>query len=225
MALLARLYLEVRARGFDVACGIMSPRARSLVRLLGLQRRGARRRSRVLGRAAGARPLQRHRSTRRRSDDTVALTADRPVHQRRAPSTSAVFMPPKPNEFESAGPGADGSRLAADDVEVDRSDRSAAVRPRAARAPPASDRSVTIASTAPEPAMRWPVVPFTAVTGSRSPGAERRERHRFRRVPGHGARAVRVHVAQVVDGDTPRRPAPPHAGERALRRRRSARRG
>jgi hypothetical protein len=37
LALLARLYLEVRARGFDVACGMMSPRARALVRLLGLQ--------------------------------------------------------------------------------------------------------------------------------------------------------------------------------------------
>ena len=37
LALLARLYLEVRARGFAVACGMMSPRARSLVRLLGLQ--------------------------------------------------------------------------------------------------------------------------------------------------------------------------------------------
>ena len=37
LALLACLYLEVRARGFDVACGMMSPRARSLVRLLGLQ--------------------------------------------------------------------------------------------------------------------------------------------------------------------------------------------
>lgn len=36
LALLARLYLEVRARGFDIACGMMSPRARSLVRLLGL---------------------------------------------------------------------------------------------------------------------------------------------------------------------------------------------
>ena len=37
LALLARLYLEVRVRGFDVACGMMSPRARALVRLLGLQ--------------------------------------------------------------------------------------------------------------------------------------------------------------------------------------------
>jgi hypothetical protein len=37
VALLARLYLEVRARGYEVACGMMSPRARSLVRLLGLQ--------------------------------------------------------------------------------------------------------------------------------------------------------------------------------------------
>ena len=37
VALLARLYLEVRAAGFDVACGMMSPRARALLRLLGLQ--------------------------------------------------------------------------------------------------------------------------------------------------------------------------------------------
>jgi hypothetical protein len=37
VALLARLYLEVRDQGYDVACGIMSARARSLVRLLGLQ--------------------------------------------------------------------------------------------------------------------------------------------------------------------------------------------
>ena len=37
IALLARLYLEVRARDYDAACGLMSPRARSLMRLLGLQ--------------------------------------------------------------------------------------------------------------------------------------------------------------------------------------------
>lgn len=37
LALLARLYLEVRSRHFEVACGVMSPRARSLVRLLGLR--------------------------------------------------------------------------------------------------------------------------------------------------------------------------------------------
>jgi hypothetical protein len=37
LALLARLYLEVRTRGFDTACGMMSPRARGLMRLLGLQ--------------------------------------------------------------------------------------------------------------------------------------------------------------------------------------------
>lgn len=36
MSLLARLYLEVRAREFAYACGIMSPRARSVLRLLGL---------------------------------------------------------------------------------------------------------------------------------------------------------------------------------------------
>jgi GNAT superfamily N-acetyltransferase len=37
LALLARLYLEVRARGYEVACGLMSARARSLMRLLGVQ--------------------------------------------------------------------------------------------------------------------------------------------------------------------------------------------
>lgn len=37
LALLAALYLEVRDRHFEVACGVMSPRARSLVRLLGLR--------------------------------------------------------------------------------------------------------------------------------------------------------------------------------------------
>jgi hypothetical protein len=36
MALLARLYLEVRAREFDYACGMMSARARAVLRLLGL---------------------------------------------------------------------------------------------------------------------------------------------------------------------------------------------
>jgi hypothetical protein len=36
LALLARLYLEVRARGYEVACGLMSARARSLMRLLGV---------------------------------------------------------------------------------------------------------------------------------------------------------------------------------------------
>jgi hypothetical protein len=37
LALLCRLYLEVRARGYDVACGMMSRRARRLMRLLGVE--------------------------------------------------------------------------------------------------------------------------------------------------------------------------------------------
>jgi hypothetical protein len=37
LALLARLYLEIQLRGFEVACGLMSARARGLARLLGLQ--------------------------------------------------------------------------------------------------------------------------------------------------------------------------------------------
>ena len=37
IALLSRLYLEMRARGFAVACGVMSPRTRRLMRQLGLR--------------------------------------------------------------------------------------------------------------------------------------------------------------------------------------------
>jgi N-acyl-L-homoserine lactone synthetase len=37
MALLARLYIEVQARGYDVACGLVAAPARSLMRLLGLR--------------------------------------------------------------------------------------------------------------------------------------------------------------------------------------------
>jgi hypothetical protein len=37
MALLAALYLQVRARGFDVACGMMAARVRMVTRLLGLR--------------------------------------------------------------------------------------------------------------------------------------------------------------------------------------------
>jgi N-acyl-L-homoserine lactone synthetase len=37
VALLCRLYLEMRDRGFEVACGMMSRSARRLVRLLGLR--------------------------------------------------------------------------------------------------------------------------------------------------------------------------------------------
>jgi N-acyl-L-homoserine lactone synthetase len=36
VALLCRLYLEMRARGYETACGMMAPRARRLMRLLGL---------------------------------------------------------------------------------------------------------------------------------------------------------------------------------------------
>jgi hypothetical protein len=37
VALLCRLYLEMRTRGYEVACGMMARRARRLMRLLGLQ--------------------------------------------------------------------------------------------------------------------------------------------------------------------------------------------
>jgi N-acyl-L-homoserine lactone synthetase len=37
LALLARLYVEVQQQGYETACGMMSERARSMMRLLGLQ--------------------------------------------------------------------------------------------------------------------------------------------------------------------------------------------
>ena len=37
IALLARLYLEMRTRGYEAACGIMSARARALLRQLGVR--------------------------------------------------------------------------------------------------------------------------------------------------------------------------------------------
>jgi hypothetical protein len=37
LALLARLYVEVQQQGYEIACGLMSARARSMMRLLGLQ--------------------------------------------------------------------------------------------------------------------------------------------------------------------------------------------
>jgi hypothetical protein len=37
LALLARLYVEVQQQGYETACGMMSARARSMMRLLGLQ--------------------------------------------------------------------------------------------------------------------------------------------------------------------------------------------
>ena len=37
LALLARLYIEMQAQGYEVACGLMSVRAQGLARLLGLQ--------------------------------------------------------------------------------------------------------------------------------------------------------------------------------------------
>ena len=36
LALLARLYVEARQRGYEAGCGLMAPRARSLMRLLGV---------------------------------------------------------------------------------------------------------------------------------------------------------------------------------------------
>ena len=94
LGLLCRLYVEVRTLGYDYACGLMSARARSLVRMLGLEVEmlGAERMHWSELRA----PVR--FSLLRTIDDAHG---DVDVAQGAA-STSAVLAPPKPNEFDSA---------------------------------------------------------------------------------------------------------------------------
>jgi hypothetical protein len=96
IGLMCRLYLVMRGHGFAVACGMMSGPARALVGHLGLQLE-------VLG------PEQAYWNESRApvrfslmsGADSLAAASGRP-DQPQAASTSAVFAPPKPNEFDSA---------------------------------------------------------------------------------------------------------------------------
>jgi hypothetical protein len=95
IGLMCRLYLAMRENGFIVACGMMSAPARSLMRLLGL-------RLEILGPARGYWNESRV-PVRFSLMSAASLMADRdqPADSQ-APSTSAVFAPPKPNELDSA---------------------------------------------------------------------------------------------------------------------------
>src|SRR4051794_35207813 len=111
----------------------------------------------LLGRAAGARALRRGRARRRRARP-VALTAHG------AASTRQALTPPNPKEFETATP-ASRVRGASTTASIGHSG-SRCRRPAMGGARrSASEQSVTMTSTAPEPPIMWPVVPFVAVTG------------------------------------------------------------
>jgi hypothetical protein len=94
LGLMCRLYSEVRALGYDYACGLMSAPARALLRMLGLE-------VDLLG------PERMHWSEPRAPVGFSLLRqvggaqGDVGVAQGAA-SASTVFAPPKPKEFDSA---------------------------------------------------------------------------------------------------------------------------
>ena len=100
IGLMCALYLEMRAQGFAVACGMMSSPARSLVRLFGLSLD-------LLG-------PERVHWNEVRAPVRFSLLADTEhvlrlpgVHEphtegQGGPSTSTVLAPPKPNELDNA---------------------------------------------------------------------------------------------------------------------------
>jgi hypothetical protein len=96
LALLCRLYLEARAAGFEVACGMMAAPARSLVARVGL-------RLEQLG------PEHRHHGQLRAPVRFVLTTGagallDRwgAADQGGGPRTRQALIPPKPNELDRA---------------------------------------------------------------------------------------------------------------------------
>jgi hypothetical protein len=92
IGLLCALYLQVRELGFDVACGMMSPSARSLVGLLGL-------RLELLG-------PQREYWNEPRAPVRFSLLTGQPDGP--AASTSTVLAPPNPKELDTAHPSRTG---------------------------------------------------------------------------------------------------------------------
>ncbi len=96
IGLLCRLYQVMRGHGFAVACGMMSGPARVLVGHLGLQLE-------VLGpeRAYWNESRAPVRFSLVSGTDSLSAASGRPAHPQAA-TTSAVFAPPKPNEFDSA---------------------------------------------------------------------------------------------------------------------------
>jgi len=96
IGLMCRLYLAMRGHGFRVACGMMSPPARALMGLFGL-------RLEILG------PERTYWNESRAPVRFSLTSATRLVAGARgqladphAARTSAVFVPPKPKELDSA---------------------------------------------------------------------------------------------------------------------------
>jgi len=95
IGLMCRLYLAMREHGFGVACGMMSPPARSLMGFFGLQLE-------ILG------PDRTYWNESRAPVRFSLMSATRILSAAQdqsadppAARTSAVFAPPKPNEFDS----------------------------------------------------------------------------------------------------------------------------
>ena len=164
VGLLCRLYLEMRTRGYGVACGMMSPRARRPGPAARPAARGARARTGLLERAARAGAVhadRQHRGDRwpaagRRADARSGRAED----QRRVGAAEAERVA---SARARRRPGA--ARLHG----VDRRRRVDGAQPGDRRHQPGAQRTSasTTASTAPDPPIRCPVVPFTAVTGGR----------------------------------------------------------
>jgi hypothetical protein len=96
IGLMCRLYLTMREHGYRVACGMMSAPARSLMALFGLQLE-------ILG------PERVYWNESRAPVRFSLMSAARLLKEAggqpadpQAASTSAVFAPPKPKEFDSA---------------------------------------------------------------------------------------------------------------------------
>jgi len=96
IGLMCRLYLVMRERGYRFACGMMSPPARAMMGLFGLQLE-------ILGpeRTYWNEPRAPLRFSLMSAARLVAGSQDQ-LADRQAASTSTVFAPPKPNELDSA---------------------------------------------------------------------------------------------------------------------------
>jgi len=96
IGLMCRLYLVMRERGYRFASGMMSPPARAMMGLFGLQLE-------VLGpeRTYWNEPRAPVRFSLMSAARLVAGSQDQ-LADRQAASTSTVFAPPKPNELDSA---------------------------------------------------------------------------------------------------------------------------
>jgi hypothetical protein len=96
IGLMCRLYLVMRERGYRFACGMMSPPARAMMGLFGLQLE-------ILGpeRTYWNEPRAPVRFSLMSAARLVAGSQDQ-LADRQAASTSTVFAPPKPNELDSA---------------------------------------------------------------------------------------------------------------------------